>query len=99
MCVEVGRADTYGEVIVTASGNTLSAQGFTATLPTGDNLAERPEDGALLLPVVRVALRSVRGPEWRAGISGIVQLVEHRPELEKLVGELFPELQLVAATA
>jgi hypothetical protein len=47
-----------------------------------------------LLPILAVALRSVRKPEWRAGLAGIVQLVERRPELEPLVQASFPELRL-----
>lgn len=58
-------------------------------------LAERPEDAARLLPILRIALRSVRGPEWRAGLSGVVQLLARRPELEKTLHETFPELQLL----
>ncbi len=52
--------------------------------------AELPQ----LLPILSVALRSVRGPEWRAGLTGVVQLVQRQPELEKTVREVFPELAL-----
>ena len=62
-------------------------------------LAGRPDDSVQLLPILRVAFRSIRGPEWRAGLSGIVQLVEQRPELEKTMRDLFPELQLAAPSA
>jgi hypothetical protein len=58
-------------------------------------LTEHPEDAARLLPILKVALRSVRGPEWRAGLSGVVRLFERQPELEKTLHETFPELQLV----
>lgn len=57
-------------------------------------LTERSEDAAQLLPILKVALRSIRGPEWRAGLAGVVQLVERQPQLEKLVQSSFPELQL-----
>jgi len=57
-------------------------------------LTDHPDDAARLLPILRVALRSVRGPEWRAGLSGIVQLCERRPELENLLRDALPELQL-----
>jgi hypothetical protein len=57
-------------------------------------LIERSDDAARLLPILKVALRSIRGPEWRTGLAGLVQLVERQPQLEKLVQESFPELQL-----
>jgi hypothetical protein len=53
----------------------------------------RPEEAPLLLPILGVALRSVRGPEWRAGLAGVVQLVERCPELEPVVRGAFPELK------
>ena len=51
-------------------------------------------EAAVLLPILSVALRSVRGPEWRAGLAGVVQLVGRRPELESVVNASFPELRL-----
>jgi hypothetical protein len=59
-------------------------------------LHERPEDAVALLPILKVALRSVRGPEWRAGLSGVVELLDRQPELEKLLQQSIPELQLVS---
>jgi hypothetical protein len=57
-------------------------------------LERRPEEAGPLLPILAVALRSVRGPEWRAGLSGVVQLVERCPEVEPAVQRAFPELKL-----
>jgi hypothetical protein len=57
-------------------------------------MAKRADEALALLPILRVALRSVRGPEWRAGLAGVVQLVERRPDLEKQVRAVFPELQI-----
>jgi hypothetical protein len=59
-------------------------------------LTEQPDDAARLVPILKVALRSVRGPEWRAGLSGVVQLFERQPELEQALHAAFPELQLVS---
>lgn len=53
----------------------------------------RPDDLPRLLPILAVALRSVRGPEWRAGLSAVVRLVERRPDTAPLVHQAFPELQ------
>src|SRR5262249_22786837 len=52
-----------------------------------------PYSAASLLPILSVAVRSIRGPEWRAGLAGVVQLVEQNPNLQPLVREAFPELQ------
>jgi hypothetical protein len=57
-------------------------------------LARRPDEARALLPILAVALRSVRGPEWRAGLAGVVALAERRAELRPLVAELFPELKM-----
>jgi hypothetical protein len=59
-------------------------------------LEQRPEEAPLLLPILGVALRSIRGPEWRAGLAGVVKLVERSPELEPAVRGAFPELKWVA---
>ncbi len=57
-------------------------------------LEQRPDDAKDLLPILSVALRSLRGPEWRAGLTGVVQVVERRPEVEADVRALFPELRI-----
>jgi hypothetical protein len=57
-------------------------------------LERRPDDAKDLLPILSVALRSLRGPEWRAGLAGVVQIVERRAELEPEVRALFPEIRM-----
>jgi hypothetical protein len=57
-------------------------------------LNHRPADAGTLLPLLSVALRSIRGPEWRAGLTGVVQWLERHPEMEALVQQHFPELRL-----
>jgi hypothetical protein len=57
-------------------------------------MTRKAEEAPHLLPILSVALRSVRGPEWRTGLAGVVQLVQRRPELEPRVRQVFPELQL-----
>jgi hypothetical protein len=44
--------------------------------------------------MLSVALRSLRGPEWRTALAGVVTLVEQKPELAPVVREKFPELVL-----
>lgn len=60
-----------------------------------DRLQHHPEEAAELLPILAVALRSVRSLEWQAGLSGIVNLVEKNPGVSELVGTHFPELNLI----
>lgn len=46
-----------------------------------------------LLPVLAVALRSIRGPEQRAAISALTTLLVQHPQLRPLIAEQAPELQ------
>jgi hypothetical protein len=57
-------------------------------------MTRKADEAPHLLPILSVALRSVRGPEWRSGLAGVVQLVQRRPDLEPRVRQVFPELQL-----
>jgi hypothetical protein len=56
-------------------------------------LLRRPGEAPDLLPLLAVALRSVRGPEWRAGLAGLVQAVQQSPGLRPQVERAFPELK------
>jgi hypothetical protein len=62
-------------------------------------LKANPNQAPALLPLLSIALRSVRGPERRAGLVAIVQLVETRAEVEPLVRSTFPELQWIAGSS
>ncbi len=57
-------------------------------------LEASPGEAPALLPLLGVALRSVRGPERRAGLVAVVRLVEKRAEVAPLVRSSFPELQM-----
>jgi hypothetical protein len=56
-------------------------------------LAQRPDEAELLLPLLGVALRSLRLPERRAALAAVVRLVEDRPDAAPLVRKSLPELQ------
>lgn len=56
-------------------------------------IAEKPERAAQLLPVLAVAVRSVRGPERRAGLGAVMTLLAARPELADGVRARLPELE------
>ncbi|MDX1947709.1 MAG: hypothetical protein SFU86_20095 [Pirellulaceae bacterium] len=59
-----------------------------------NRLARQPAEASQLLPILSVALRSIRGPEFRAGLAGVVQLLDRAPELASAVRLAFPELAL-----
>jgi hypothetical protein len=57
-------------------------------------LAEHPAERDQLLPLLAVAVRSLRGPEFRAGLAGVVRLAETSAELVPAIRQRFPELEL-----
>ncbi|WP_146455787.1 hypothetical protein [Rubripirellula tenax] len=59
-----------------------------------DRLGRRPDEVDSLLPILTVAVRSIRRTEFRAGLAALVQLIQRRPELSSAVEANFPELQL-----
>jgi hypothetical protein len=67
---------------------------LTALRQISSALGEHPEDAERLIPVLAVAIRSVRLPEARSGLAAIVTAVDARPELEDVVARFLPELKL-----
>jgi hypothetical protein len=59
-----------------------------------DRLSAHPNEAEELLPILAVALRSVRGPEFRAGLAGVMNFVARDPRRKSLVEAVFPELQV-----
>lgn len=55
-------------------------------------MIKQPSQAADLLPVLIVAVRSIRGPEMRAGLSALMQVLERCPELHPIVAAQLPEL-------
>lgn len=62
-------------------------------------IAESPASGEKLLPVLAVAVRSVRGPEARAGLAAVVSVVEAHPQLADAVRRVLPEMKLLEVAA
>src|SRR5262249_10620710 len=58
-------------------------------------LTHNPHEVYFLVPILAVALRSLRGPEFRSGLAALVQLAERRAELRPAITELLPELKIV----
>lgn len=67
-------------------------QKLKAVRELADAIAREPGQAASLLPVLAVAVRSVRGPEMRAGLAAVLGLVARRPELGAAVRARLPEL-------
>jgi hypothetical protein len=65
---------------------------LTALRQISDAVKSEPQNAEVLLPVLAVAIRSVRLPEARAGLAAIVAAIDARPELEPLVRRALPEL-------
>jgi hypothetical protein len=62
-------------------------------------LSAHPEEGGELLPIIAVVLRSIRGPEFRAGLAGIAAYLERNPDRRPLVEAVFPELSFAPGGA
>lgn len=67
-------------------------QKLKAVRELAEAIARQPEKAASLLPVLAVAVRSVRGPEMRAGLAAVMGLLARRPELGAEVRARLPEL-------
>jgi hypothetical protein len=72
---------------------------LTALRQISAAIANRPEAAEGLIPVMAVAIRSVRPPEVRAGLSSILTAVAKRPELEAMLAKQIPELRLMPTGA
>jgi hypothetical protein len=57
-------------------------------------IEREPARAPQFLPLLAVAARSIRAPEFRAGLAALVRAATRRPELAEQVARHFPELQL-----
>ena len=57
-------------------------------------LEKQPDRADRLLPVLSVALRSIRAPEMREALSAVVGLSESRPELAAAIARHLPEVDV-----
>lgn len=62
-------------------------------------IVANPAQVESLLPVLAVAVRSVRGPEARAGLAAIVGLVTAQPQLAGAVQRHLPEMKFAEVAA
>jgi hypothetical protein len=62
-------------------------------------IVANPAQVETLLPVLAVAVRSVRGPEARAGLAAVVSLVTAQPQLADAVQRHLPEMKFAEVAA
>lgn len=58
-----------------------------------------PAKAESLLPVLAAAVRSVRGPESRAGLAAVMAVLEAQPQLASMIHQALPELKFQEAIA
>jgi hypothetical protein len=59
-----------------------------------DRIAASPAEAEALVPLLRIALRSVRAPERRGAIAAVARAALSSPELRRVFEVAFPELVL-----
>lgn len=64
-----------------------------------DSIAADPSQAASLLPVLAVAVRSIRVPERRRALSAVATMVARNPEIREPVARHLPEMQWIEETA
>jgi hypothetical protein len=62
-------------------------------------VVEKPDEAEGLLPLLAIALRSVRAPERRAALAAVTRATLQAPKLRAAVERLLPELKLPLAEA
>jgi hypothetical protein len=58
-------------------------------------IAEKPAEAPELLPLLGIALRSLRQPEKRAALAALVRAAEKTPALKTEIGKRLPELKIL----
>ena len=64
-----------------------------------DRIARRPAEAEALLPLLAIALRSVRAPERRTALAAVARAAHREPSLRAAVARALPELQLSGEVA
>ncbi|HUY90016.1 MAG TPA: hypothetical protein VMV10_14870 [Pirellulales bacterium] len=62
-------------------------------------IVERPDEAPQLVPVLAVAVRSIRRPEQRAGLAAVAYLLDRQPTLAEAIARQLPELSFASPTA
>jgi hypothetical protein len=64
-----------------------------------DRIARRPAEAEALLPLLAIALRSVRAPEQRTALAAVARAAIREPALRGAVARALPELKLSGEVA
>ena len=62
-------------------------------------VARRPDEADALLPLLAVALRSVRAPERRTALAAIARAALRQPLLQAALARAIPEIKISAEVA
>ncbi|HKS16151.1 MAG TPA: hypothetical protein VJU16_02505, partial [Planctomycetota bacterium] len=65
-----------------------------AAAQIAEAIERQPERAGQLVPLLRIAARSIRAPEFRAGLAAVVRVAARRPEVAAAITSQFPELKL-----
>ena len=65
-----------------------------AAAQIAEAIERQPEHAGQLVPLLRIAARSIRAPEFRAGLAAVVRVAARRPEVAAAISSQFPELKL-----
>lgn len=82
----------WATVLVNIARGGRQKPGVVAKIVT--RATNHPAESPQLLPLLAVAVRSLRGPEFRSGLVGVVRLAENKPDLLPAIRQRFPELEL-----
>lgn len=63
-----------------------------------NQILANPEDADSLIPVLALAVRSIRGPEMRHGLAALARLAESSNDLKDLIRQQFPELEFLTTS-
>jgi hypothetical protein len=58
-------------------------------------IADKPSEAPELLPLLGIALRSLRQPEKRAALAALVRAAEKKPSLKSEISKRLPELKIL----
>ena len=64
-----------------------------------DRVARRPAEAESLLPLLAVALRSVRAPERRTALAAVTRAALREPALRGALARVLPELKILGEAA
>jgi hypothetical protein len=64
-----------------------------------ERIARRPAEAEALLPLLGIALRSVRAPERRVALAAVARAAMRQPSLSGVIGRVLPELELSGVSA